>query len=93
MSAFRSMRGLRTLISLPIASAMAELFGMRRLVLSHLAAPTGRLSGLMFGYSQIVNPFYLWRKNGKPGLIMFSSRIGVIQLARNLSPDVDQDPK
>ena len=30
MSGFRSMRGLRTLISLPIASALAEQFGIRR---------------------------------------------------------------
>jgi glycosyltransferase involved in cell wall biosynthesis len=35
---------------------------------AHLATPTGRTSGLRYGYSQIVNPFYLWRKNGKPGL-------------------------
>ena len=35
---------------------------------AHMATPSGRTSGLRFGYSQIVNPFYLWRKNGKPGL-------------------------
>jgi glycosyltransferase involved in cell wall biosynthesis len=34
----------------------------------HLAVPSGRTSGLRFGYSQIANPLYLWRKNGKPGL-------------------------
>jgi glycosyltransferase involved in cell wall biosynthesis len=35
---------------------------------AHLATPGGRTSGLRFGYSQMVNPFYLWKKNGKPGL-------------------------
>jgi glycosyltransferase involved in cell wall biosynthesis len=35
---------------------------------AHLAVPSGRTSGLRFGYSQIANPLYLWRKNGKPGL-------------------------
>jgi polysaccharide biosynthesis transport protein len=35
---------------------------------AHLATPGGRTSGLRFGYSQIVNPFYLWRKNGEPSL-------------------------
>jgi glycosyltransferase involved in cell wall biosynthesis len=35
---------------------------------AHLRTPSGRTSGLRFGYSQIVNPFYLWRKSGKPEL-------------------------
>jgi GT2 family glycosyltransferase len=35
---------------------------------AHLATPGGRTSGVRFGYSQIVNPFYLWKKNGKPNL-------------------------
>ena len=35
---------------------------------AHIGTPGGRTSGLRFGYSQVVNPFYLWRKNGKPGL-------------------------
>jgi glycosyltransferase involved in cell wall biosynthesis len=35
---------------------------------AHLGVSGGRTTGLRFGYSQIVNPFYLWRKNGKPGL-------------------------
>jgi glycosyltransferase involved in cell wall biosynthesis len=39
-----------------------------RTCFAHLAAPSGRTSGLRFGYSQIINPFYLWRKNGKPRL-------------------------
>ena len=34
----------------------------------HVGAPSGRTTGLRFGYSQVVNPPYLWRKNGKPGL-------------------------
>jgi GT2 family glycosyltransferase len=35
---------------------------------AHIGTPGGRTTGLRFGYSQVVNPFYLWRKNGKPGL-------------------------
>jgi GT2 family glycosyltransferase len=35
---------------------------------AHIGAPSGRTSGLRYGYSQIVNPFYLWKKNGKPGM-------------------------
>jgi glycosyltransferase involved in cell wall biosynthesis len=50
---------------------------------AHLAAPAGRVSGLMFGYSQIVNPFYLWRKNGKPGLTHVIFAHWLIHVARN----------
>jgi GT2 family glycosyltransferase len=35
---------------------------------AHIGAPSGRTSGLRYGYSQIVNPFYLWKKNRKPGM-------------------------
>lgn len=35
---------------------------------AHIGAPSGRTSGLRYGYSQIVNPLYLWRKNRKPGM-------------------------
>jgi GT2 family glycosyltransferase len=35
---------------------------------AHIGTPGGRTTGLRFGYSQVVNPLYLWRKNGKPGL-------------------------
>lgn len=35
---------------------------------AHIGTPSGRTTGLRFGYSQVVNPFYLWRKNGRPGL-------------------------
>jgi GT2 family glycosyltransferase len=50
---------------------------------AHLATPTGRTSGLRFGYSQIVNPFYLWRKNGKPGLTQVVFEYWLIRLAYN----------
>jgi len=36
--------------------------------LVHLGVPSGRTSGLRLGYSQIVNPVYLWKKSGEPGL-------------------------
>jgi GT2 family glycosyltransferase len=35
---------------------------------AHIGAPSGRTSGLRYGYSQIVNPLYLWKKNRKPGM-------------------------
>jgi GT2 family glycosyltransferase len=35
---------------------------------AHIGAPSGRTSGVRYGYSQIVNPLYLWRKNRKPGM-------------------------
>ena len=50
---------------------------------AHLGAPTGRISGLKFGYSQIVNPFYLWRKNGKPRLTHVVFAHWVVPVARN----------
>lgn len=50
---------------------------------AHLGVPTGRISGLRFGYSQIVNPFYLWRKNGKPGLTHVIFAHWLIHIARN----------
>lgn len=51
---------------------------------AHLGTPTGRISGLRFGYSQIVNPFYLWRKNGKPRFIHVVFAHWVVAVARNL---------
>jgi GT2 family glycosyltransferase len=51
---------------------------------AHLATPTGRTSGLRYGYSQVVNPFYLWRKNGTPGLANVVFRHWAIYLANNL---------
>lgn len=35
---------------------------------AHIGCPGGRTNGVRFGYSQVANPFYLWRKNGTPGL-------------------------
>ena len=32
----------------------------------HLGVSFGRTSGVRFGYSQIANPFYLWKKSGQP---------------------------
>jgi succinoglycan biosynthesis transport protein ExoP len=50
---------------------------------AHLATPSGRTSGLRFGYSQIVNPFYLWRKNGRPGLTQVILRHWLLYIAYN----------
>ncbi|HEY9097203.1 MAG TPA: glycosyltransferase family 2 protein [Hydrogenophaga sp.] len=32
----------------------------------HLGSPSGRTSGVRFGYSQVANPFYLYRKGSVP---------------------------
>jgi GT2 family glycosyltransferase len=55
-----------------------------RTCVAHLGTPTGRISGLKFGYSQIVNPFYLWRKNGKPTLANVIFAHWVVSVVRNL---------
>jgi GT2 family glycosyltransferase len=51
---------------------------------AHLGSPTGRVSGLEFGYSQIVNPFYLWCKNGTPKLTNVVFAHWLVPVARNL---------
>jgi glycosyltransferase involved in cell wall biosynthesis len=51
---------------------------------AHLGTPIGRISGLKFGYSQIVNPFYLWRKNGTPRLTNVVFAHWLVPVARNL---------
>jgi succinoglycan biosynthesis transport protein ExoP len=51
---------------------------------AHLATPAGRTSGLRFGYSQVINPFYLWRKNGKPELTQVFFGHWLIHIAYNL---------
>lgn len=51
---------------------------------AHLATPTGRTSGLKFGYSQIINPLYLWKKNDKPSLFRVIFHHWVLSTARNL---------
>lgn len=33
----------------------------------HLATGTGRVNGRAFGFAQVVNPFYMWRKGTKTG--------------------------
>jgi glycosyltransferase involved in cell wall biosynthesis len=50
---------------------------------AHLRTPGGRTSGLRFGYSQIVNPLYLWRKSGKPGLSNVIVQHWMIRIAYN----------
>ena len=32
--------------------------------LAHLAAPAGKISGVRMGYSQVANPYHLWRRKG-----------------------------
>jgi GT2 family glycosyltransferase len=59
---------------------------------AHLATPSGRTSGLRFGYSQIVNPFYLWRKNGKPGLTQVVFRHWLLYIAYNCRRAVIKKP-
>jgi hypothetical protein len=44
----------------------------------HLGSKSGRVSGLRFGYSQIANPFYMWRKG------TMSARNGMRFVVRHL---------
>jgi len=44
----------------------------------HLGSKSGRISGLRFGYSQIANPFYMWRKG------TISARNGMRFVVRHL---------
>ncbi len=48
----------------------------------HLGVKAGRTSGDRFGYSQIVNPVYLWRK----GTLRWDRALG--QMARNLAANL-----
>jgi GT2 family glycosyltransferase len=50
----------------------------RRMVGVHLGTKGGRVSGVRFGYSQIANPFYLWRKG------TFRLDLALRQMSRNL---------
>ena len=59
-----------------------------RTALLHLGASSGRGPGVRLGYSQIVNPLYLWRKNGYPGLgrvvVHFWMRLFLSNLTRSV---------
>jgi GT2 family glycosyltransferase len=59
---------------------------------AHLAVPAGRTSGLRFGYSQIINPFYLWRKNGKPLLSQVVFRHWLRYFAYNCRRELIKTP-
>jgi GT2 family glycosyltransferase len=50
---------------------------------AHIGCPGGRTNGIRFGFSQVVNPFYLWRKNGTPGLTSVVFRHWLRYLAYN----------
>ncbi len=58
---------------------------------AHLATPSGRISGAKFGYSQIVNPFYLWRKNCNPRLSHVVAH-WFVSIARNVFRAVAKTP-
>ncbi len=60
--------------------------------IAHLATPTGRTSGTRFGYSQIVNPLYLWNKNKKPSLYDVIFHHWALAAARNLRRTVFRMP-
>lgn len=45
----------------------------------HMAVKRGRTSGVKLGYSQVMNPFYLWRKQ------TMSLRRAAAQMARNIA--------
>jgi GT2 family glycosyltransferase len=50
----------------------------RRMIGVHLGVKGGRVSGIRFGYSQIANPLYLWRKG------TFRFDLALRQMGRNL---------
>jgi hypothetical protein len=60
-----------------------------RMVGVHLGVKGGRTSGVRFGYSQIANPYYLWRKGtDRPGFALrhIVRNVGT-NVARSLSPE------
>jgi GT2 family glycosyltransferase len=59
---------------------------------AHIGCPGGRTNGVRFGYSQIVNPFYLWRKNRKPGLTSVVFRHWLRYLAYNCRRALSKAP-
>jgi hypothetical protein len=48
----------------------------------HLGTKSGRVSGIRFGYSQVANPFYCWRKGS------MSFRYASRQMARNIAANL-----
>ncbi|SEG26506.1 glycosyltransferase family 2 protein [Bosea lathyri] len=63
-------------------SGCGRIVGCRRMQGVHLGAKRGRTSGLRFGYSQIANPWHLFRKK-----TMRADR-ALIQVARNVGSNV-----
>jgi GT2 family glycosyltransferase len=59
----------------------------------HLGAKAGRVSGLRFGYSQVVNPIYLIRKGTMPATfaIQLMTRNLAANLLRSLWPEAHVD--
>ncbi len=53
----------------------------------HLGVKGGRTSGVRFGYSQIANPVYLWRK----GTLHLDRALG--QIARNVAANLRKSLK
>jgi len=56
----------------------------------HLGVKAGRVSGIRFGYSQIVNPVYLLRKGTVP--IRFASNLILRNIAANIVRSVYPEP-
>lgn len=56
----------------------------------HLGTKGGRTSGVRFGYSQIANPVYLWRK----GTVHFDRALGQMakNVASNLAKSLNSEP-
>jgi GT2 family glycosyltransferase len=58
----------------------------------HLVEQRARLSGYRFGYSQVMNPFYLWRKNRGGTLIGLLREHWLKVIGSNLVGLVRRDP-
>jgi GT2 family glycosyltransferase len=63
-------------------SGCGRIVGCRRMQGVHLGTKRGRISGLRFGYSQIANPWHLFRKK-----TMRADR-ALIQVARNVGSNI-----
>lgn len=59
-----------------------RIVGFANLIGVHLGFKAGRVSGVRFGYSQVVNPTYLIRKGTLP------ARFGLSLMARNIAANV-----
>lgn len=59
---------------------------------AHLSVPVGKLSGLRMGYSQVANPYHLWKRKGTMGAAEFWRHTLGALAANSLKMFVPGDP-